>query len=143
MVLISGYSGVGKSSVVNELHKVLVRRAGSSRQASSTNTNAIFLFDAGGGLQRLVRPLLGKSEIELGCWRDALRERLPKWTPRCGPPPADGHVGEQPPVSDLPHKTPNGDLAGLPAIIGVFARPEHPLALFLDDRSGSMLQPWI
>ena len=43
LVLVSGYSGIGKSSVVNELHKVLVPPRGlSSHRASSTNTNVTF-----------------------------------------------------------------------------------------------------
>jgi serine/threonine protein kinase len=43
LVLVSGYSGVGKSSVVNKLHKVLVPRRGLSPRASSTSTSATFL----------------------------------------------------------------------------------------------------
>ena len=42
LVLVSGYSGIGKSSVVNELHKALVPPAGCSPQASSTSTSATF-----------------------------------------------------------------------------------------------------
>ena len=38
LVLVSGYSGIGKSSVVHELHKVPSRRVASSRRASSTST---------------------------------------------------------------------------------------------------------
>ena len=44
LVLVSGYSGVGKSSVVNELHKVLVPRARCLRRASSISTSATFLM---------------------------------------------------------------------------------------------------
>jgi serine/threonine protein kinase len=40
LVLVSGYSGTGKSSVVNELHKPLVPPRGCSRRASSINTSA-------------------------------------------------------------------------------------------------------
>jgi len=40
LVLVSGYSGIGKSSVVHELHKVLVPRAVSSRPESSISTSA-------------------------------------------------------------------------------------------------------
>ena len=42
LVLVSGYAGIGKSSVVNELHKALVpSREASSRPANSTNTSAM------------------------------------------------------------------------------------------------------
>jgi energy-coupling factor transporter ATP-binding protein EcfA2 len=40
LVLVAGYSGIGKSSVVNELHKVLVPPRGLLRPASSTSTSA-------------------------------------------------------------------------------------------------------
>lgn len=42
LVLVTGYSGIGKSSVVNELHKVLVPPRGCSPVASSISTGAIF-----------------------------------------------------------------------------------------------------
>jgi len=38
LVLLSGYSGIGKFRVVNELHKALVRRAACSPRASSIST---------------------------------------------------------------------------------------------------------
>jgi len=41
LVFISGYSGVGKSSVVNELHKVLVPRRGLFASGKFDNTSAI------------------------------------------------------------------------------------------------------
>jgi hypothetical protein len=40
LVLVSGYAGIGKSSVVNELQKALVPRVACLRPASSTNTSA-------------------------------------------------------------------------------------------------------
>ena len=43
LVLVSGYSGIGKSSVVNELHKVLVPPRGLLHPASSTSISATFL----------------------------------------------------------------------------------------------------
>jgi serine/threonine protein kinase len=42
LVLVSGYSGVGKSSVVNELHKVLVPPRALFASASSISTSATF-----------------------------------------------------------------------------------------------------
>jgi serine/threonine protein kinase len=42
LVLVSGYSGIGKSSVVNELRKALVAPGAFSSQENSTNTNGIF-----------------------------------------------------------------------------------------------------
>ena len=86
--------------------------------------------------QSLIRSLLGKSDAELTGWRDALREAL-------GPngrlmidlvPELKLIIGEQPPVPELPpqHAQRRFQLV-FRRFIGVFARPEHPLALFLDD----------
>jgi serine/threonine protein kinase len=50
LVLVSGYSGIGKSSVVNELHKVLVPPRGLLHPASSTSISATFLTPLCSGL---------------------------------------------------------------------------------------------
>jgi predicted ATPase len=43
-------------------------------------------------------------------------------------------IGEQPPVPDLPAQDAQGRFQLVfRRFIGVFGRPEHPLALFLDD----------
>src|SRR5580693_3436077 len=77
LVLVSGYSGVGKSSVVNELHKVLVPprglfAAGKFDQYKRDVPYATLVQ----AFQSLVRPLLGKGDTELSLWRDALLEAL-------------------------------------------------------------------
>ena len=69
-------------------------------------------------------------------WRDALREAL-------GPngqlivnliPELELVIGKQPPVPDLPPQdAQNRFQMVFRRFLGVFARPEHPLALFLDD----------
>ncbi|TMH98030.1 MAG: histidine kinase, partial [Betaproteobacteria bacterium] len=86
--------------------------------------------------QSLVRPLLGKSDAELASWRDALHEAL-------GPngrlmvdvvPELKLIVGEQPPIPELPPQQAQSRFQLVfRRFIGIFARPEHPLALFLDD----------
>ena len=74
LVLVSGYSGIGKSSVVNELHKVLVPPRGlfASGKFDQYKRDIPYATLAQ-AFQGLVRPLLGQSEAELGRWRDALR----------------------------------------------------------------------
>ena len=68
---------------MNELHKVLVPPRGLFASGKFDQYKRDIPYSTlAEAFQRLVRPLLGKSEIELGCWRDALREALgPKWTP--------------------------------------------------------------
>jgi len=77
LVLVSGYSGIGKSSVVNELHKLLVPARGlfASGKFDQYKRDIPYstLIQA---LQRLVRPLLSKGEAELRDWRDAVQKAV-------------------------------------------------------------------
>src|SRR5712692_10489387 len=77
LVLVSGYSGIGKSSVVNELHKLLVppRRLFASGKFDQYKRDIPYATLAQ-GFQSLIRALLGKSDAELSGWRDALAEAL-------------------------------------------------------------------
>src|SRR5439155_23531901 len=77
LVLVSGYSGIGKSSVVNELHKPLVPPRGffASGKFDQYKRDIPYATLAQ-AFQSLLRPLLSKSEKELSKWRDALREAL-------------------------------------------------------------------
>jgi PAS domain S-box-containing protein len=86
--------------------------------------------------QSLVRQILGKSETELQGWRDALREALGSNGLLIVDliPELELVVGKQPPVPDLPPQDAQRRFQTvLRRFISVFARPEHPLALFLDD----------
>jgi PAS domain S-box-containing protein len=137
LVLVAGYSGIGKSSVVNELHKVLVPPRGlfASGKFDQYQRDIPYATLAQ-AFQRLVRPLLSKPETELRIWRDALREALgPNGLLIVNLVPELMHIiAEQPPISVLPPQDAQRRFQlVLRRFIGVFARPEHPLALFLDD----------
>jgi predicted ATPase/signal transduction histidine kinase/GAF domain-containing protein len=137
LVLVSGYSGIGKSSVVNELHKALVPRRGLFATGKFDQYNRDIPYATlAQAFQSLVRPLLGQSEGALGRWRDALSEAL-------GPngqliinliPELELVIGKPPPVPELPPQDARNRFQTVfRRFLGVFARAEHPLALFLDD----------
>jgi AAA ATPase domain/Protein kinase domain len=137
LVLVSGYSGIGKSAVVNELQKALVPPRGLFAAGKFDQYKRDIPYATlAQAFQSLVRLLLGKSDAELGSWRNALLEAL-------GPngqlmielvPELKLIIGDQPPVSELPPQHARRRfLLVFRRFIGVFARPEHPLALFLDD----------
>jgi predicted ATPase/signal transduction histidine kinase/CheY-like chemotaxis protein len=137
LVLVSGYSGVGKSSVVHELHKMLVPPSGlfASGKFDQYRRDIPYATLAQ-ALQSLVQPLLGKSDAELASWRDALREALGANGPLLCDlvPELKLIIGEQPPVPDLPSADAQRRFhLVFRRFINVFARPEHPLVLFLDD----------
>jgi PAS domain S-box-containing protein len=137
LVLVSGFSGVGKSSVVNELHKELVLPRGlfASGKFDQYKRDIPYATLAQ-AFQTLVRQILVKSEAEVGHWRDALEEAL-------GPngqliinlvPEVEFLIGKQPPVQDLsPQEAQRRFQLVFRRFLSAFARPEHPLALFLDD----------
>jgi PAS domain S-box-containing protein len=137
LVLVSGYSGIGKSSVVNELHKVLVPPRGLFASGKFDQYKRDIPYTTlAQAFQTLVRQILVKSEAEVGHWRHVLQEAL-------GPngqiiidliPEVEFIVGKQPPVPDLPPQDArNRFQLVFRRFLGAFARPEHPIALFLDD----------
>jgi PAS domain S-box-containing protein len=137
LVLVSGYSGIGKSSVVHELHRVLVPPRGlfASGKFDQYKRDIPYATLAQ-AFQSLTRHLLAKSEADLAPWRDALLEAL-------GPngrlmielvPELTLIIGDHPPVPELPLQQAQSRFQLVfRRFLGVFARPEHPLALFLDD----------
>src|SRR6266702_1205491 len=136
LVLVSGYAGIGKSSVVNELHKVLVPRGLFAWGKFDQYKRDIPYATLAQAFQKLVQSLLGKSEAELARWRDALRDALePNGRLMVDLVPKRALIiGEQPPVPELsPQDAQQRFQLVLRRFIGVFARPEHPLALFVDD----------
>ncbi|WP_109477274.1 ATP-binding sensor histidine kinase [Paraburkholderia sp. C35] len=136
LVLVSGYSGVGKSSVVNELHKSLVPPRGffTSGKFDQYKRDIPYATLAE-AFQSLIRQILSKEEEELNQWRVAFREAL-------GPngqlmvdlvPELKLVIGEQLPVPALAARDAQSRFQlAFRRFISVFTR-NHPLALFLDD----------
>ncbi|APR76087.1 Signal transduction histidine kinase CheA [Minicystis rosea] len=137
LVLVSGYSGIGKSSLVHEILKPLARQRGYftngkydhySRGAPSSAV--IQAFDG------LVRQMLTESEARILRWRSAILEALgPNGQVVCDVIPSLSHVlGPQPPVPALdPLEAQNRLRRCFLQFVSVFARHAHPLVLFLDD----------
>jgi predicted ATPase/signal transduction histidine kinase len=137
LVLVSGYSGIGKSSVVNELHKVLVPPRGLFASGKFDQYKRDIPYGTlAQAFQNLLRPILGQSEANLSRWQYTLQEALG----------ANGAliinlvpeleliIGKQPTVADLtPLETQKRFQMVFRRFVNVFARQEHPLALFLDD----------
>ena len=137
LVLVSGYSGIGKSSVVHELQKALVSPRGLYASGKFDQyKREIPYCTLAQAFQSLIRQILVKSEADLASWRDSLLQAL-------GPngrliadlvPELKLIIGEPPAVAELPPQDSQRRFQLVfRRFIEVFAQPEHPLALFLDD----------
>jgi PAS domain S-box-containing protein len=137
LVFVSGYSGVGKSSIVHELHELVVLRRGIFISGKfDQQKRDIPYAPLAQAFQSLVREILSKSDEKVGLWRDAIRaavgvngQLLVNLIPEL-----ELIIGKQPRVSDLQlEAAQNRFQMVFIRFLGVFARAEHPMALFLDD----------
>jgi PAS domain S-box-containing protein len=137
LALVSGFSGIGKSSVVNELQKAIVSPRGIFIAGKfDQHRRDIPYATLAQAFQMLVRQILGQSEDQVDHWRQEIRQAV-------GPngqlianliPELELIIGKQPPVPELPpQETQNRFQAVFRRFLCVFAQKEHPLTLFLDD----------
>ena len=137
LLLVSGYSGIGKSSVVNELHKSLVPLRGLFATGKCDQYERDVPYATlTKAFQTLVRQILAKTDAEIIRWRDSLREVLGLNGELIVNliPELELIIGKQPPVPSLaPQDQQNRFQMVFRRFLMEFARAEHPLALFLDD----------
>jgi len=137
LMLVAGYSGIGKSALVNEVHKSLVRQRGyfisGKFDQFKRNIPYASLIQA---FQELVRQLLSETEAQLETWKQKLLDALGSNGQVIIDviPEVELIIGEQPPVPQLgPTETQNRFNLVFQKFIGVFTAKEHPLVIFLDD----------
>src|SRR5690242_5339587 len=137
LVLVSGYSGIGKTSLIQEIHRSLPRRRGQFVTGKFDQLGRDRPYAAlAQALNQLIRHLLAGTDEEVARWRGRVAETIG----------ANGQVlvdlvpelahliGPQPPVAPMdPTEAQNRFTRLFHDFVGVFARPEHPLVLFLDD----------
>ena len=137
LMLVSGYSGIGKSALVNEIHKPIVRQRGyfitGKFDQLKRNIPYASLIQA---FQDLIRQLLSEGETELDRWRQRLQTCLG----------SSGQVlvdvipelalivGPQPPLAAVTSAESQARFnQTFQKMVRVFAQPAHPLVIFLDD----------
>ena len=137
LVLVSGYAGIGKSSVVGELHKALVPQHGLFAAGKFDQYKRdIPYVTLAQALRSLVHQILTQGEAEVTQWREALLAALSMNGALVVQliPELELLIGKQPPVQDLPlQEAQKRFQTVLRRFLGVFAQPQHPLVLFLDD----------
>ncbi|WP_224248534.1 trifunctional serine/threonine-protein kinase/ATP-binding protein/sensor histidine kinase [Hyalangium gracile] len=136
-LLVSGYSGIGKSSVVNELHRPVLQRRGFFVSGKFGQLQRDVPYDTlAQALRALVRQVLAGSTEEVEAWRHRLLEAFEGQGQVLVElvPPLEQVVGPQPPVPELPPtETRNRFTRLFQRLLGVFSTAERPLVLFLDD----------
>jgi len=137
LVLISGYSGIGKSSIVSELHRTLAphRAAFAEGKFDQYQRDVPYAIIAQ-AFRSLLRQLLGLDDALLADWRAKLDAALRPNTQLIArlAPELECILGPQPDVAGLDGV--DEQLRFLNVVrrfLSVFARAERPLILFLDD----------
>ncbi|MEG4250847.1 AAA family ATPase [Microcoleus sp. Pol10D4] len=137
MMLVAGFSGIGKTVVVNEVHKPIVRQHGYFIKGKFDQFNRNIPFSAFvQAFRDLMTQLLSESDIHIQEWKNKILaaigdngqviiEVIPE---------LERIIGQQPPAPEL---------SGIAAqnlfnllfqkFISVFTTKEHPLVMFLDD----------
>ncbi len=137
MILVAGYSGIGKSALVNEIHKPIVGKRGifisGKFEQFKRNIPYASVIQA---FQELMGQLLTENEAQIQIWREKLLEALGNNAQVIIDviPEVELIIGQQPPVPQLGlNESQNRFNIVLQNFIRIFTTPEHPLVIFLDD----------
>ena len=137
ILLVAGFSGIGKTAVVNEVHKPIVERRGYFIKGKYDQFDRNIPFSAFvQAFRDLMGQLLGESDAELAAWKakilaavgdngQVLINAIPE---------LERIVGKQPPAPELSGSAAQNRFNLLfGKFVRVFTTQEHPLVIFLDD----------
>ena len=135
--LVHGYSGVGKTALVNEIDRPLVRERGFLIQGKFDQFQHGEAYTAiAAAFRSLVQQVLSEPEARLVEWRRQILDALASNTQLVVDliPELELIVGKQPQIPELPPAEARNRLhIVLTAFLRVFAGEGHPVVLFLDD----------
>ncbi|HEY9610043.1 serine/threonine-protein kinase PknK, partial [Allocoleopsis sp.] len=137
LMLVAGFSGIGKTAVVNEVHKPIVRQRGYFIKGKFDQFKRDIPFSAWvQAFQNLIRQLLTESTTTLVQWKAKILEALGENGQVMIDviPELELLIGQQPPVPELDGSAAQNRFNLLfRKFIRVFTTKEHPLVIFLDD----------
>ncbi|MEG4121011.1 AAA family ATPase [Microcoleus sp. N9_B4] len=137
LMLISGYSGIGKSALVQELYKLITQKRGYFIAGKFDQLQRDIPYQAlVAAFQELVRQLLTETQAQLEQWQEKIRGALGSNGQIIIDviPEVELIIGQQNPVPELPPtEAKNRFNLAFQNLIQVFCQKEHPLVLFLDD----------
>jgi PAS domain S-box-containing protein len=137
LMLVAGYSGIGKSSLVAEIHKPNTQLRGYFTEGKFDQFQRNVPYSAiVSAFKGLVQQLLTESEVQLNVWREKILAAFG----------ANGQViidvipevelivGKQPPIPELgPTESQNRFNLVFNKFIQALCTKAHPLVIFLDD----------
>ena len=137
MMLVTGYSGIGKSALVQAIAQPIIRQGGYFIWGKFDQFQRSIPYSAiVSAFSELVRIILSESEAKLHEWKSKLLgafgtngqiiiDVIPE---------LELIVGPQPKIQELgANETQNRFNIIFQNFIGLFCKPEHPLVIFLDD----------
>ena len=137
MMLVAGFSGIGKTAVVNEVHKPIVKQRGYFIQGKFDQFNRSIPFSAFvQAFRHLIGQILSESDAQLTDWKNkiltavgnngrVLIDVIPG---------LEKVIGKQPPAPELSGSAAQNRFNLLfQKFIAAIATAEHPLVIFLDD----------
>jgi len=137
VVLVTGYSGVGKSVLVHEAFKLLTGKNGYFIAGKFDQVQRNIPYNAiVSAFGELVQQLLTENQDTLHHWQEKLQANLGQNAQVIIDviPEVEWIIGPQPDVPELgPAELQNRFSTVFQNFIRVFCQPKHPLVLFLDD----------
>lgn len=137
LFLLNGFSGIGKSALINEIHKPIVAKHGYFISGKFDQFQRNIPYSAiAQAFRGLMRQLLTESSERLQQWREESLKALGTngqvlidFIPEL-----EQIIGEQPPVAHLGTEENQNRFNHLSLqFLQLFARKEHPLVMFIDD----------
>ncbi|MEH2189588.1 MAG: AAA family ATPase [Nostoc sp.] len=137
IMLVAGFSGIGKTALVNEVHKPIVRQRGYFIKGKFDQFNRNIPFSAFvQAFRDLMGQLLSESDEQLSTWKNKILQVLGDQGQVILEviPELEQIIGQQPPATELlPSAAQNRFNLLFQKFIQVFTTKEHPLVIFLDD----------
>jgi predicted ATPase/signal transduction histidine kinase len=137
LILVAGFSGIGKTAVVNEVHKPIVRQRGYFIKGKFDQFQRNIPFSAFvQAFRDLMQHLLSESDEQLQQWQEKILVALGENSQVIIEviPELEQIIGQQPAVPELSGEAAQNRFNSLfQKFIKVFANQEHPLTIFVDD----------
>ncbi|MBE9123322.1 AAA family ATPase [Tychonema sp. LEGE 07199] len=137
MILVAGFSGIGKTAVVNEVHKPIVRQRGYFIKGKFDQFGRSQPFSAFvQAFRDLMKQLLSETDAKVEQWKTQILAALGENAQVIVEviPELERIIGEQPPAPELVGSAAQNRFNRLfENFIQLFTTKEHPLVIFLDD----------